>query len=330
MDSQIAFIHMLQADLPGQQAFFQAVAFLGLPEFYLLVIPLIIWCFNRSLGVRLVILLSISGAVSDALKLWFHSPRPYWISTKVSAYSSYPSFGFPSTHAQNAVGFFGLIAATLRRWWIWIACTLIILLIGLARVYQAVHFPSDIIGGYCAGLLLLVLFLKFEKPVGLWMHKTPLHVRIGFSFAASCTFILFSLLALASLGSWQLPPEWSSLAFAQTGVSIDPLFPVDTLVSAGLLFGSAAGAAISDEYIRYEADGRWSQKAGRYIVGIIILFTIWILLGPAATLPGITGDLLQYIRPALAGLWITCGAPALFQRIGLFNEEPVEYVREIR
>ncbi len=321
MDPQIAFIHMLQGDLPGRQAFFQAVAFMGLPEFFLLAIPLIMWCYNRSLGIRLVILLSISGAVSDALKILFHTPRPCWVSTDVSAYSSYPSFGFPSTHAQNAVVFFGLIAATLRKWWASAACIILIILIGLARVYQAVHFPSDIIGGYCAGLLLLVIFLRLETPAWLWLHKKTLLTRIAFSFAASCGFILFSLVTLASLGSWQLPPAWSALALAQTGVPIDPLFPADTLISAGLLFGSAAGAAISETYARYEADGRWSQKAARYIIGIIILFAIWVPLGPAATLPGITGDLVSYIRPALAGLWITGGAPFLFFRIGLYTAQ---------
>ena len=147
----------------------QIVAFLGQPEFYLLFIPLIFWCYDKILGLRLAIFLSISGALNDTLKIICHSPRPYWVTPDVKAFTSMSSFGMPSAHAQNALVFFGCIAATLRKKWIWILCIAIIILIGIARVYQAVHFPLDIITGWIVGLVILLLFLRFETPVVKWL-----------------------------------------------------------------------------------------------------------------------------------------------------------------
>jgi membrane-associated phospholipid phosphatase len=36
------------------------------------------------------------------------------------------------------------------------------LLIGVARIIAGVHFPIDILGGFCLGFLVAYLFNKFE------------------------------------------------------------------------------------------------------------------------------------------------------------------------
>ena len=98
--------------------------FLGSEEFFLLFLPVIYWCVDAGLGLRLGAMLLFNSGVNDFFKLAMHGPRPYWFSTQVQALSSETSFGVPSGHAQMAVGLWGVLAAYTRRGWAWAMTTL--------------------------------------------------------------------------------------------------------------------------------------------------------------------------------------------------------------
>src|SRR6188472_314285 len=78
--------------------------FLGSQEFLLLILPVVYWSINASMGARIGVLLLITGGLNDLLKLAFHGPRPYWLSTQIKALTFEPTFGAPSGHSQISVG----------------------------------------------------------------------------------------------------------------------------------------------------------------------------------------------------------------------------------
>jgi undecaprenyl-diphosphatase len=107
---------------------------------------------------RLAALLAITmvgmAALEVALKLAFHRPRP------VAFFGPTPSsYSFPSGHAMGSVCFYGILAAILAaracgrvaKSSIWTAAVLFVGMIGYSRIYLGVHYPSDVIAGYCAG-----------------------------------------------------------------------------------------------------------------------------------------------------------------------------------
>jgi undecaprenyl-diphosphatase len=107
---------------------------------------------------RMAALLAISmvgmAALDLALKLAFHRPRP------VAFFGPTPSsYSFPSGHAMGSVCFYGVLAAILAararrrvaKWSIWTGAVLLIGMVGYSRIYLGVHYPSDVIAGYCAG-----------------------------------------------------------------------------------------------------------------------------------------------------------------------------------
>jgi len=316
---QISFIQQVQSLCGPLEPLFQNIAFLGTGEFFLIIIPLIMWNYNRSLGFRLLMLMSLNMAILDGFKLLFHMPRPYWISSQVKAYSYYGSFGFPSGHAQNVTVFFGLIAAWVKKNWIRIICVLIIILVGLARIFQAVHFPTDILGGYIIGIFFLCLFLILESPVKKYIISKPIPVQVLIAFVASCVLLSYLYLSFLIAGAWHIPEEWMEMALAQTGVAIHPDIPRDGILSAGLFFGGAVGLILTSKNIIPEGRGPITYHIARYLIGIIILLCFWYSLNDPASSLTPSGLFLVYFRSIIAGLWITAGAPLLFKKVKLLK-----------
>jgi membrane-associated phospholipid phosphatase len=76
---------------------------LGTEQFFFLVLPMIYWSVDAKLGIRVALVVATSSMFNYVGKVLFASPRPYWVSSEVKAFSAEGSFGMPSGHAQNAV-----------------------------------------------------------------------------------------------------------------------------------------------------------------------------------------------------------------------------------
>lgn len=92
-------------------------------------------------------------------KLIFQRQRP-----EAAAYDEI-SFSFPSGHATIAISFYGFIAyilwrkaaTTKQKNYIIFLSVILMLVIGLSRLYLGVHFISDVIAGYLVGLFWLAV-----------------------------------------------------------------------------------------------------------------------------------------------------------------------------
>ncbi len=80
-------------------------------------------------------------------------------------------YSFPSGHAMNSFVFYALLAHFTHHFSFSrkytnravIIALAIVFFIGISRIYLGVHYPTDIIGGYIAGLGWLVCVLLIEK-----------------------------------------------------------------------------------------------------------------------------------------------------------------------
>ena len=114
-----------------------------------------------------------SALLNMATKQFFQRDRPaLWESIAPEH-----TFSFPSGHAMGSATL--AMVVVLLCWhtrWRWLAvalATLFALLVGASRIYLGVHYPSDILGGFAAGIawvsgVYLVLFRVRERP---WQVK---------------------------------------------------------------------------------------------------------------------------------------------------------------
>ena len=153
---------MFMASIAGSQLLIVLVVLLG------------IFFAVRHRGRDLVLLVVAIGGeelVNVLIKNAFDRARPVFSDPITLA----TGFSFPSGHAMASMVFYGLIAyflmrhskPLLERVLIVLTTALIVTIIGFSRIYLGVHYPSDVLGGYCAGLAWLVFTIT---GLGLYHH----------------------------------------------------------------------------------------------------------------------------------------------------------------
>ncbi|SFR10386.1 phosphatase PAP2 family protein [Desulfoscipio geothermicus] len=144
---------------PQLTASMKFITFWGNTGTLWIIVPLTIiavFLLGRRLAGTLLPAFSVTGGwvLTEALKWLFHRPRP-----NENPLVPADGFSFPSGHALMAVVFYGAIAyllfinlspSALRRL-VTAGLALLILLIGISRVYLGVHYPSDVLAGFVAG-----------------------------------------------------------------------------------------------------------------------------------------------------------------------------------
>lgn len=314
---EINFTLFLQALGQWLTGPFKLITSLGNEQFYILAMPLLYWCFDATMGIRIGIMLLVTGGFKDFLKVIFHTPRPYWVDTRVQAITSETSFGMPSGHSMDAASIWGAVASSQKRRWItWLAIALIFL-IGLSRIYLGVHFLHDVLTGWLFGALLLWAYLKLEKRLINWIKPKSLAFQVSAAFILSIVLIALAVFARLLVSGWQMPATWTDNALAAGAAAPDPLNIHGVITLAGVAFGMLGGLAVWVKKYGTPKVGKKTYKLIlRYLVGmagVAVLYLGLKLVFPEE--PEILGLVLRYVRYALLGAWVTLAGPLLFKKL---------------
>lgn len=118
---------------------------------------------NKKIGGMIASNVVLCSVINTIIKHIFLRPRPVGI--KLIEQGGY---SFPSGHSMMAVAFYGLLIYIIwnTKWknvWKIFTTTLLvilILLIGISRIYVGVHFASDVIAGLSISLSYLIIFIE--------------------------------------------------------------------------------------------------------------------------------------------------------------------------
>lgn len=316
-DLGISVILVLQT-VPWLETTLRFFSLIGTSDFFILFLPILYWCVDAGLGIRVAFILLFSNSLNEILKLALHGPRPYWINSQVKALAAESSFGAPSGHAEIAVGVWGIVAARIRRRWAWIAFAVVVFLIGLSRVYLAVHFPADVILGWLLGGLTLWAFLALWKPVSQWVQNRSFLEQGLLAAGTSLLMILLDGLLTLALRGYVLPTDWMTNA-ARAGQPLpDPLSMESILTASGAFFGLALGLAWLQPRGGYQPSGPVWKRGLCFAVGL--LGSLILYLGLRYVIPSsstLVGSVFRFARYAAIGAWVSAGAPFAFYALQL-------------
>ena len=129
---------------------------------------------HRWYSIKVPVVALSSLALMFLLKLIFHRDRPL-----MPLLEAAKGYSFPSGHALMSITFYGLMIFLVwqheqKRWVKWLLSVmlgLLIIFIGMSRVYLRVHYASDVLAGFCVGLMWLLLSLWVLRKVEHFSRK---------------------------------------------------------------------------------------------------------------------------------------------------------------
>ena len=136
-------------DITGLGSMVVLVMVTAITIFYLLLV-------GRGRAALLVLVTVGSGQIlSSLLKLGIDRPRPHL----VPHLAEVQTLSFPSGHAMMAAVTYltlgtmlaGIVPGLATKIFVLAVAVLVTLMVGVSRIYLGVHWPSDVLAGWCAG-----------------------------------------------------------------------------------------------------------------------------------------------------------------------------------
>lgn len=273
-----------------------------------LISALMYWCINKKYGQRMLFSLIGNFVINTGVKEFVKEPRPIGTpgleSMRVSTATGY---SFPSGHTQTATAFWTSLMILLRKSWVYIIGIIMIIAVGISRLYLGVHWPIDVAFGWIFGILFSVVFIRLFNYVDEYKNY----------------WILVLLL----------------IVFAIVGYFINSEAYIEYF---GILTGFVIGYIVEDKFINFSTgqknrysikfsrnskdENKLSRILKRFIIGIISLGVVYVLLKYAIILiPNYFKDInfesysviANYIKYSLVVFYAVAGVPLLFKILNL-------------
>lgn len=143
-----------------------------------MLIILLAFVFKRGWDAVSLLTASMGGALlNEGLKLCFRRARPDWEHWVVEH-----GYSFPSGHSMVSTAFFGMIGYLIwvhlkeqgrRAGYVLVLSAVLIICIGLSRIYLGVHYVTDVLGGFTAG----AIWLLFTIMAMQWLRDRKKGIR---------------------------------------------------------------------------------------------------------------------------------------------------------
>ena len=118
---------------------------------------------NKKIPIAVFLNLVIVAGLNFLFKNILQRPRP----TEFRLINE-TGFSFPSGHSMVSLAFYGLFIYLIYKyiknkklkWGLICVLSVLIILIGISRIYLGVHYTSDVIGGFLLGVSYLIIYIK--------------------------------------------------------------------------------------------------------------------------------------------------------------------------
>lgn len=123
---------------------------------------------NKQQNILLGANLCIITLINQILKYLIMRPRP-----NIFRIVEESGYSFPSGHSMVSMAFYGyliyLVYQNMKnkylKWFLIITLAILIILIGISRIYLGVHYTTDVLGGFLISLSYLIVYTHITKGI---------------------------------------------------------------------------------------------------------------------------------------------------------------------
>jgi glycerophosphoryl diester phosphodiesterase len=284
------FTDFLRDVLPGLGDFFLLFTQLGGTLFYVVALLIAYWVYNKRAAIALTCILIVSIISEYYLKVIIANERP-------PASNWYPgvdppNYSTPSGHSQNSATLYGWLTARVKTWWMALISIIMVVLIGVSRIYLGVHYVGDVLLGWGIGIVIVLLFVYLEKPARDYLSRYKTEHLL---------FVLLIVGFLLTLLAALLPQP-----------------PNDNLGAyGGLTMGLAVGLILEMRFVNFSNEPREGQKwrlVLRVVIGLILVIGVMGVLGLFLPTEVLWLRTIRYSLIAITGIFVW---PAIFKKTKL-------------
>jgi membrane-associated phospholipid phosphatase len=289
------------------QTFFKIITYLGEPVVFIIITAIFFLAYNKTYAKNLGLSLLLTHYMNQIFKSIFKDLRPGPNEPLPGDFIE-PSYGFPSGHAQTAVGFWGYIGFEFKDKYVYkriqiVPCivSVIIFFVAISRIIIGVHDVQDMIGGLLLGIGFLLLFIYVEPPLSRQFNKLNFIVKLIITIIVSVVLFL--------IGTFLFPDAGLGL------VGTDNLYKDKGAfaVVGGVLLGFGVGYLLEQEYIKYDpSQVSAKKKILNIVIGIVLMLIVFV---PFEYLIEIDSVYFRFFRYALPLFILTFVVPLICKKI---------------
>lgn len=270
----------------------EVITCLGEEVVYILIFGILYFCLNKKaakdIGKGLVIALVANPMIKNiALRRrpYFDHPQIRCIRPVKKGADLYDiaaqGYSFPSGHAMYSMEIYGSLYFLCKNRALRVLTAVLPVLIGISRVALGVHYPTDVLGGWAIGLLILLLFPVVKEKTG---NENLFHLVV---FAVSALGIFYCrtndyFTALGVMGGFYLaiPIEERFVSFEDTDRMAARILRVAGGIAAAAVLSTLTKMPFSGAFLESGTLAACLVRTARYAVLVFVLFAVYPMCFP--------------------------------------------------